>query len=284
MPVQLRRPSRYLDPGVPDHERALARRGTTLVGTVKSGALVDVVRHGAWFDEAMGAARAFARRAIARRGRPLEPGVGRHRRGDRHRRPRRARRRRAAAAAGSGDLPCDRDLRRQHRDPRGPAHRRVPAGRRARPDRDARVDRRADRLRAAGRQRRVGRSRDADGGRVLRRTRVRSAEPAAERPRGGCRDARRRRSALDRRARVPPHLRRHAGHPHDRAGDDDVERRARRARREKGFLCDLRGLGVDCRDQSAGGGDVRGVGGGRGRAVPGRRARVFARDVRGARR
>jgi hypothetical protein len=66
MPVQLRRPSRYLDPGVPDHERALARRGTTLVGTVKSGALVDVVRHGAWFDEAMGAVRAFARGAIAR--------------------------------------------------------------------------------------------------------------------------------------------------------------------------------------------------------------------------
>ena len=37
LPVQLRRPSRYLDPGVPDHERALARRGDTLVGTVKSG-------------------------------------------------------------------------------------------------------------------------------------------------------------------------------------------------------------------------------------------------------
>src|SRR5439155_13670922 len=34
LPVQLRRPSRYLDPGVPDHERALARRGTTLVGSV----------------------------------------------------------------------------------------------------------------------------------------------------------------------------------------------------------------------------------------------------------
>src|SRR4029453_9958244 len=39
LPIQLRRPSRYLDPGVPDFERALARRGTTLVGTVKSGAL-----------------------------------------------------------------------------------------------------------------------------------------------------------------------------------------------------------------------------------------------------
>jgi competence protein ComEC len=65
MPVNLRRPSRYLDPGVPDHERALARRGTTLVGTVKSGALVEVLAEGSWLDETMASARAFARRAIA---------------------------------------------------------------------------------------------------------------------------------------------------------------------------------------------------------------------------
>jgi competence protein ComEC len=65
VPVQLRRPSRYLDPGVPDHERALARRGTTLIGTVKSGALVDVLARGSWLDETLGAVRAFARRAIA---------------------------------------------------------------------------------------------------------------------------------------------------------------------------------------------------------------------------
>jgi competence protein ComEC len=65
VPVQLRRPSRYLDPGVPDHERALARRGTTLVGSVKSGALVEVLARGALLDEAMGKARAFARQAIA---------------------------------------------------------------------------------------------------------------------------------------------------------------------------------------------------------------------------
>ncbi|MGB7219376.1 MAG: DNA internalization-related competence protein ComEC/Rec2 [Vicinamibacterales bacterium] len=64
MPVQLRRPSRYLDPGVPDHERALARRGTTLVGTVKSGALIEVVARGHWWDERVGEARSFARRAI----------------------------------------------------------------------------------------------------------------------------------------------------------------------------------------------------------------------------
>ena len=65
MPVMLRRPSRYLDPGVPDHERAQARRGISLVGTVKSAALVDLLERGTVLDEAFGAARAFARRAIA---------------------------------------------------------------------------------------------------------------------------------------------------------------------------------------------------------------------------
>jgi competence protein ComEC len=65
LPVTLRRPSRYLDPGVADQERALARRGTTLVGTAKSGALVEVLSRGGWFAEGMSAARAFARRAIA---------------------------------------------------------------------------------------------------------------------------------------------------------------------------------------------------------------------------
>ena len=64
MPAELRRPSRYLDPGVPDEERALARRGTTLVGTVKSAALVEVVERGGWLSEHAAAARAFVRRAI----------------------------------------------------------------------------------------------------------------------------------------------------------------------------------------------------------------------------
>lgn len=65
MPVQLHRPSRYLDPGVPDQERALARRGTTLVGTVKSGALVELVARGPWWSERIAELRAFVRRAIA---------------------------------------------------------------------------------------------------------------------------------------------------------------------------------------------------------------------------
>src|SRR5207247_5677427 len=45
--------------------RALARRDTTLVGSVKSGALVDVTERGGWWDEHVAGARAFARRALA---------------------------------------------------------------------------------------------------------------------------------------------------------------------------------------------------------------------------
>jgi competence protein ComEC len=66
MPVQLHRPARYLDPGVSDSERRLARSGTTLVGTVKSGALVETIGYGRWWSEGAGAVRLFARRAIAR--------------------------------------------------------------------------------------------------------------------------------------------------------------------------------------------------------------------------
>ena len=65
VPAELRRPSRYLNPGVADEERALARRGTTLVGSVKSGVLVDVVANGGRLSEAAGDIRGFVRRAIA---------------------------------------------------------------------------------------------------------------------------------------------------------------------------------------------------------------------------
>jgi competence protein ComEC len=65
VPAQLRRPSRYLNPGVVDDERALARRGTTLVGSVKSGALVEVLQRGSRMSEAAWAVRAFTRRVIA---------------------------------------------------------------------------------------------------------------------------------------------------------------------------------------------------------------------------
>ena len=62
----LRRPARYLNEGVPDLERMMARRGIALVGTVKSAALVHVVAHGGWLDEAAGRVRAVVRQALAR--------------------------------------------------------------------------------------------------------------------------------------------------------------------------------------------------------------------------
>src|SRR5262249_45034253 len=73
VPLQLHRPSRYLDPGVADGERALARRGTTLVATAKSGALVEILSRGSPLDEAAAALRAFARRAIDRAVAPRSP-------------------------------------------------------------------------------------------------------------------------------------------------------------------------------------------------------------------
>src|SRR4029453_6667709 len=64
LPIQLRRPSRYLDPGVPAFARGRARRGTTVVGTVKSGALVEVVARGNFIDESAARIRDVCRRSI----------------------------------------------------------------------------------------------------------------------------------------------------------------------------------------------------------------------------
>ncbi|MDP2319721.1 MAG: DNA internalization-related competence protein ComEC/Rec2 [Acidobacteriota bacterium] len=65
-PALLRRPARYLNAGVPDQERLLARRGLSLVGSVKSAALVEVAGRGHWFDESAASVRASVRRAMAR--------------------------------------------------------------------------------------------------------------------------------------------------------------------------------------------------------------------------
>ncbi|MDO8681648.1 MAG: DNA internalization-related competence protein ComEC/Rec2 [Acidobacteriota bacterium] len=62
----LRRPARYLNDGVPDQERLLARRGIALVGSIKSAALVEVIEKGTWFDETAAQARAAVRSAMAR--------------------------------------------------------------------------------------------------------------------------------------------------------------------------------------------------------------------------
>ena len=63
-PATLRRPSRYLDPEVPDQERVLLRRGVALVGTVKSGALIQVMSRGPVPEELAARIRRFVRRAI----------------------------------------------------------------------------------------------------------------------------------------------------------------------------------------------------------------------------
>ncbi len=66
VPALLRRPAHYLDAGVPDQERLLARRGVSLVGSIKSAALVEVTGRGHWFDEAAASMRAAVRGAMTR--------------------------------------------------------------------------------------------------------------------------------------------------------------------------------------------------------------------------
>jgi competence protein ComEC len=65
-PVLLRVPTSYYDPGVPDDVRGLARRGVVLLGTVKSGSLIDVVRQGGVASEAAASARAWIRARLTR--------------------------------------------------------------------------------------------------------------------------------------------------------------------------------------------------------------------------
>jgi competence protein ComEC len=61
----LREPTTYLDPGVPDERRALARRGIVLVGSIKSGALVEVTANGSFTDERAADIRAWTRSQLA---------------------------------------------------------------------------------------------------------------------------------------------------------------------------------------------------------------------------
>jgi hypothetical protein len=59
--ASLRRPAHYLDAGVVDDRLALARRGLTLVGSVKSGTLVEVEAPGTWRHERAADLRAHVR-------------------------------------------------------------------------------------------------------------------------------------------------------------------------------------------------------------------------------
>ena len=69
--AHLRLPAAHRNPGVPDEVRALARRGICLVGSVKSGALVEVLAQGSALEEASARARAWVRRRVAAAVAPL---------------------------------------------------------------------------------------------------------------------------------------------------------------------------------------------------------------------
>jgi competence protein ComEC len=64
LPVLLRRPARYLNPGLSDQEAALARRGITMVGVAKSPLLVQVRELGSVPAEWAGKLRSWARRVF----------------------------------------------------------------------------------------------------------------------------------------------------------------------------------------------------------------------------
>jgi competence protein ComEC len=64
VPVSLRRPTLYRNAGLPDQARSLARRGTPLVGSAKSGLLVEVEADGTWWHERAADVRAAVRRAM----------------------------------------------------------------------------------------------------------------------------------------------------------------------------------------------------------------------------
>jgi competence protein ComEC len=65
VPASVREPTVYRNPGVPDERRALARRGVVLVGSVKSGALVDITARGSPIDEWASELRARARETLS---------------------------------------------------------------------------------------------------------------------------------------------------------------------------------------------------------------------------
>ena len=188
-PVTFRRRARYLNDGVPDFERDLALDGTTLLGTVKSALLVEVVERGTWLDELAAASRARIRRAVERwvgAAQSHVRGAG-DRRADR--RPCRDSGRRPRTAAGLGHLPRHRHLRRQHRGLRRPRVGSVPRSGSGSSRRGGADARRAARVRG---RRGVGAicPPGGDGGRaVSRRPRGRSPRPGVAGGRDGVRRA-----------------------------------------------------------------------------------------------
>jgi len=64
VPVALRRPQPYRNPGVPDQDVALARREVAFLGTVKSAALVEIIAPAAGLEEAAAVVRRWVRRRV----------------------------------------------------------------------------------------------------------------------------------------------------------------------------------------------------------------------------
>lgn len=64
-PITFRRPARFLNNGVADFEDALAREGTTLLGTIKSALVLDVIARGGPIDELAADIRVHVRTAVA---------------------------------------------------------------------------------------------------------------------------------------------------------------------------------------------------------------------------
>jgi competence protein ComEC len=65
VPVTLRRPATYLDPGVGDSQREFEWRGTSLVGSTKSDRLVEVIERGDAVSETLASIRAQVRNAVS---------------------------------------------------------------------------------------------------------------------------------------------------------------------------------------------------------------------------
>jgi len=70
-PITFRRPARYLDEGVADFERQSALDGVTLLGSIKSGLLIDVLGRGTGLSEVAADVRVAVRDRIDRRVSPL---------------------------------------------------------------------------------------------------------------------------------------------------------------------------------------------------------------------
>ena len=66
-PITFRRPARYLDEGVADFERQSALDGVTLLGSIKSALLIDVLGRGTTLNEIAADVRAEVRDRVARR-------------------------------------------------------------------------------------------------------------------------------------------------------------------------------------------------------------------------